>query len=389
MTDSDHLAHPQALHGHHGLHQHSLGHPHGLSVGHPHPHHTDLHHSQPLGIVEGAGQVQGDNQAHVETEHGHGHVHGHDQGLQQTGENGVRMEEQDDDPRDDEGLDEAEMHSDGDHAGDARTQLAVRSQGATQLTLTYQGEAYVFDTVPPEKVQAVLLLLGGREIPPGMSGVSVTSHHHTTKGVSELPARMNMPQRLASLTRFREKRKERNYDKKIRYNVRKEVAQRMQRKKGQFASSRASDTEQGSVSNWDSSQAPGQAVGATGSQQEVTCVHCGIGERSTPMMRRGPSGPRTLCNACGLMWANKGVLRDLSKNPPLPGAPQQPHILQQQQIIMQQQQQIAALQHTLDHVPQTTSDSRMEEQRVDLEQQRNRDGMPSSTNGGTVVSAAG
>jgi transcription elongation factor Elf1 len=35
------------------------------------------------------------------------------------------------------------------------------------------------------------------------------------------------------------------------------------------------------------------------------CVHCGIGEKSTPMMRRGPSGPRTLCNACGLMWANK------------------------------------------------------------------------------------
>lgn len=23
------------------------------------------------------------------------------------------------------------------------------------------------------------------------------------------------------------------------------------------------------------------------------------------MMRRGPAGPRTLCNACGLKWANK------------------------------------------------------------------------------------
>ncbi|XP_022854297.1 GATA transcription factor 19-like [Olea europaea var. sylvestris] len=30
-------------------------------------------------------------------------------------------------------------------------------------------------------------------------------------------------------------------------------------------------------------------------------------------MRRGPAGPRTLCNACGLMWANKGTLRDLTK----------------------------------------------------------------------------
>lgn len=36
-----------------------------------------------------------------------------------------------------------------------------------------------------------------------------------------------------------------------------------------------------------------------------SCRHCGINEKSTPMMRRGPEGPRTLCNACGLMWANK------------------------------------------------------------------------------------
>ncbi|BAF20382.2 Os06g0698900, partial [Oryza sativa Japonica Group] len=35
------------------------------------------------------------------------------------------------------------------------------------------------------------------------------------------------------------------------------------------------------------------------------CHHCGINAKATPMMRRGPDGPRTLCNACGLMWANK------------------------------------------------------------------------------------
>lgn len=35
------------------------------------------------------------------------------------------------------------------------------------------------------------------------------------------------------------------------------------------------------------------------------CTHCGISSKSTPMMRRGPNGPRTLCNACGLVWANK------------------------------------------------------------------------------------
>ncbi|CAD5168243.1 unnamed protein product [Musa acuminata subsp. malaccensis] len=45
------------------------------------------------------------------------------------------------------------------------------------------------------------------------------------------------------------------------------------------------------------------------------CHHCGISAKSTPMMHRGPDGPRTLCNACGLVWANKGTMRDLAKNP--------------------------------------------------------------------------
>jgi GATA zinc finger len=39
------------------------------------------------------------------------------------------------------------------------------------------------------------------------------------------------------------------------------------------------------------------------------CVNCGASAQETPMMRRGPQGPRTLCNACGLMYANKGVMR--------------------------------------------------------------------------------
>ncbi|KAK8968473.1 GATA transcription factor 24 [Platanthera guangdongensis] len=45
------------------------------------------------------------------------------------------------------------------------------------------------------------------------------------------------------------------------------------------------------------------------------CYNCHISAKGTPLMRRGPAGPRTLCNACGLMWANKGTLRDLSKSP--------------------------------------------------------------------------
>ncbi|PHT36316.1 hypothetical protein CQW23_24016 [Capsicum baccatum] len=58
------------------------------------------------------------------------------------------------------------------------------------------------------------------------------------------------------------------------------------------------------------------------------CRHCGFSSKSNPMIRHGPAGPRSLCNACGLMWANKfiigfealltllfpfGILRDLSK----------------------------------------------------------------------------
>lgn len=46
------------------------------------------------------------------------------------------------------------------------------------------------------------------------------------QGVVELPGRCTQPQRAASLDRFRQKRKERCYDKKVRYSVRQEVALR-------------------------------------------------------------------------------------------------------------------------------------------------------------------
>ncbi|KAG8380258.1 hypothetical protein BUALT_Bualt07G0174500 [Buddleja alternifolia] len=187
------------------------------------------------------------------------------------------------------------------------------TENNNQLTLSFQGQVYVFDSVSPEKVQAVLLLLGGREIPPNIPAVPVSTSNG--RGLSGTPQKLNVPQRLASLIRFREKRKERNFDKKIRYTVRKEVALRMQRNKGQFTSSKPNNDDSASaVSSWDSNQSWG--TDGNGSQaQDISCRHCGISEKSTPMMRRGPEGPRTLCNACGLMWANKGTLRDLSKAP--------------------------------------------------------------------------
>ncbi|CAI0410096.1 unnamed protein product [Linum tenue] len=98
-------------------------------------------------------------------------------------------------------------------------------ENGDQLTLSFQGQVYVFDSVSPEKVQAVLLLLGGREVPLGASALPMTSPQGS-KGMSATPERFSVPQRLASLLRFREKRKERNFDKKIRYTVRKEVALR-------------------------------------------------------------------------------------------------------------------------------------------------------------------
>ncbi|KAL7002975.1 hypothetical protein U1Q18_004135 [Sarracenia purpurea var. burkii] len=190
------------------------------------------------------------------------------------------------------------VHPDGPYIPASETQPAAGGGETEQLTLSFQGEVYVFDAVSPEKVQAVLLLLGGYEVPTGLPTTGVASQNH--RGFGELPGRSSQQQRAASLNRFRQKRKERCFDKKIRYDVRQEVALRMQRRKGQFTSSKTIPDEGGS-SVWNASQGSGQ------DEPETLCIHCGISSKSTPMMRRGPTGPRTLCNACGLKWANKGV----------------------------------------------------------------------------------
>ncbi|KAK5845426.1 GATA transcription factor 24-like [Gossypium arboreum] len=183
----------------------------------------------------------------------------------------------------------------------------VRALRTSELTLSFEGEVYVFPAVTSEKVQAVLLLLGGRHIPTGVPSIEVPFDQNNM-GVADVSKRSKLSRRIASLVRFREKRKERCFEKKIRYTVRKEAAQRMHRKNGQFASVKESN----SPSSWDSSHIGFQ----DGTRPETairSCQHCGVSENNTPAMRRGPAGPRTLCNACGLMWANKGTLRDLSK----------------------------------------------------------------------------
>ncbi|XP_024970069.1 GATA transcription factor 25-like isoform X2 [Cynara cardunculus var. scolymus] len=144
--------------------------------------------------------------------------------------------------------------------------IMPRGDAGDQLTLSYCGQVYVFDNVTTDKVQKVFLHLGGCEFPVGQQGAE--SAYQNPRDL-DYPGRCSDPRRAASLSRFRQKRKERCFEKKIRYNVRQEVARR--------------------------------------------CAHCGTCSMDTPMMRRGPAGPRTLCNACGLFWANRGTMRDLSK----------------------------------------------------------------------------
>lgn len=37
------------------------------------------------------------------------------------------------------------------------------------------------------------------------------------------------------------------------------------------------------------------------------CARCSISAKNTPMMRKGPDGCRSLCNACGLKWSRHGI----------------------------------------------------------------------------------
>ncbi|KZV35631.1 GATA transcription factor 28 [Dorcoceras hygrometricum] len=160
---------------------------------------------------------------------------------------------------------DGDISADMGNRADNHSALVPQSANNNQLTLSFQGQVYVFDSVSPEKVQAVLLLLGGREVPPVIPTAPISTP--SSRGLSSTPTKLNVPQRLASLIRFREKRKERNFDKKIRYTVRKEVALRMQRNKGQFMSSKPNlDDSASAASSWDSNQS--WAIDGHGSQTQ-------------------------------------------------------------------------------------------------------------------------
>ncbi|RCV38637.1 hypothetical protein SETIT_8G159000v2 [Setaria italica] len=122
--------------------------------------------------------------------------------------------------------------------------------------MTYQGKAYVFDSVPPQKVQPIVV-----------------------------PRDFD---RTAAVSRYREKRKSTlKFDVKADYSIRREIASRIARRRGKFVSSdKSSDN---------------SVAAAARRRQRESCAKCGESSEATPMMRRGPNGYRTFCNACGLI----------------------------------------------------------------------------------------
>ncbi|KAH0902162.1 hypothetical protein HID58_041665, partial [Brassica napus] len=219
----------------------------------------------------------------------------------------IPYDDMDDIPHPDSIYAASNLIPDGSHLVPHRSELlgSRPMEGANQLTISFRGQVYVFDAVGPEKVDSVLSLLGGStELSSVQQGMELAPQNHMP-AVVEYQNRYSHPQRAQSLDRFRKKRNARCFEKKVRYGVRQEVALRMARNKGQFTSAKMTEGAYNSGTDQDSAQ--------DDSRPEILCTHCGISSSCTPMMRRGPSGPRTLCNACGLFWTNRGTLRDLSK----------------------------------------------------------------------------
>ncbi|KAH6787947.1 hypothetical protein C2S52_007499 [Perilla frutescens var. hirtella] len=165
----------------------------------------------------------------------------------------------------------------GNSVAEDESQLNV-SNAPCQVTLSTLDRVFIFDHVPCEKFQFALLVLGGYEF-----------HPTIVRAVS--PIKSNDPKRQECLNRYYEKKKRRCFKKRIRYRVRSEIALKIHREGGQFA---AKIAEEGVVN-------------------ETRCSHCRVSSNNTPTMRKGPGGSRSLCNACGLHWINKGKMRDIYK----------------------------------------------------------------------------
>ncbi|CAN6363191.1 unnamed protein product [Urochloa humidicola] len=184
-----------------------------------------------------------------------------------------------------------------------RQRLAEASGGGggweeERLSMTYQGKAYVFDSVPPHKVETIFMLLNGYELVPQSAKPQLT---HLVQPIV-VPRDFD---RTAAVSRYREKRKSTlKFDVKADYSIRREIASRIARRRGKFV---ASDK----ISEHSVSARRRQGEDTTDHQLEF-CANCGESSEVTPMMRRGPNGYRTFCNACGLMWAKTNKIRKLT-----------------------------------------------------------------------------
>uniref|UniRef100_A0A0E0MGI3 Tify domain-containing protein n=1 Tax=Oryza punctata TaxID=4537 RepID=A0A0E0MGI3_ORYPU len=132
-----------------------------------------------------------------------------------------------------------------------------------RLVMYYHGQEYVFDSVQPQKIENIFQHLNGQEMIPQ------SIRPQPTNLVRPITVPENFD-RFAALTRYREKKRNIKFIKKADYSARKEVA--------------------------------------------LSCTNCGESSDATPMMRHGPNGTKSFCNACGLMWANSRKIRKI-KNP--------------------------------------------------------------------------
>lgn len=81
----------------------------------------------------------------------------------------------------------------------------LQGAGVGPLVITYNESVFQFPSIEPEKVQAVLLLLGGRVMPSTVP--SVVGSRHLKSMEKDAQQLSNASVRQASLNRFREKRK--------------------------------------------------------------------------------------------------------------------------------------------------------------------------------------
>ncbi|XP_002450996.2 GATA transcription factor 18 [Sorghum bicolor] len=152
--------------------------------------------------------------------------------------------------------------------------------------MTYRGNTHVFDSVPPHKVETILMLLNDYELAPQSAKQKLTN----------LVPPIVVPQnfdRATAMSRYLKKRKS---TMKADYSVRREIALRITRRGGKFAPSEKNSE---------------NSVGTEAAELQF-CANCRESSEVTPQMRRGPTGAKNFCNACGLAWATYRKIRNVT-----------------------------------------------------------------------------